>query len=916
MYGPALAGPDSNRERVTMRPDERDINDEIRAHLALSIKERIEGGEDPEAARRAALDEIGYLPTVRDSVRRVWYSRWFDAITALGREMRFGLRSLLRAKGLAVTVVITLALGIGANAAIFSVVRGVLLRPLVNRDEDRLVYIRQSAPGFNTENMTFSVPEINDIKARATTIAAFGDFSMIEFTLLGVGEPRLIHAGVVGGSYFEVMGLRPVLGRLLNASDDGAGAAGAVILTHRFWTSFFKSDPSVIGKPIQLGSRTATIVGVLEPCVPYPVDTEIIANMVTSPHHLGATMNVERVHRMTELFGRLAPGASVEAARTELTAAYAAMVREHPEAYSANANVRLSVTPLRDQITAPARTILLVLLGAAAVVFVIACSNVANLILARSVRREGELAVRAALGASHGALRRTLLAESLVLCGAGAVLGVLLARPLVSIVAEYAARFSVRALEVTVDNTVLWVGAGLAMAAAVLLAYVPRLPTSNAPTGLGLTSGSVRITPSTNRRLRVFATTQIAFSFVLLAGAGTLVATLIALQSANTGFLTQEILAFDIPPVSLGSAPPSPRPATTSRPASNAVPSIPPEQTPDLYREVTQRVGRLPGVDGVVGGLIVPWRDTGRWRPIQFTVEGYTPANGEDNPYARERTVGPGFFAMLGVPVIAGREFTEDDRIGSERVAIVSQPVAQRLFSNGDALNRKLWKTAALSASGAPNLAPYRIIGVVADVDDEHVDRVPAMTVYTPYRGKSLPWRMFVRTAGDPYAVVPAVTRIIRDLSANQAVERPATLEDIRAQVLSPERLNAFVTSGFAGIALLIAVVGVSGVLAFSVSARTREFGVRLAIGSSPRHLLMRVLSEGVSIVIVGIVAGAVSGYVFAVVASSYLEHMRFPGVLPVLAAATVLAGAAVLASLMPAARAARVDVLQALKSE
>jgi putative ABC transport system permease protein len=338
-----------------MRPDDHEIDDEIRGHLALSTQERVARGEDPAAARRAALDELGYIGDVRESMRRVWYSRWFDAVAALGREMRIGLRSLMRAKGLAVTVVVTLALGIGANAAIFSVVRGVLLRPLVNRGEDRLVYIRQSAPGVGTENLTFSVPEINDIKARATTIAAFGDFSTIEFTLLGIGEPRLIHAGVVGGSYFDVMGLRPVLGRLLNATDDGAGAAGAVVLTHRFWTTFFNSDPTVIGRTLRLGPRTATIVGVLEPCVPYPVDTEIIANMVTSPHHLGATMNVERMHRMTDLFGRLAPDASVEAARAELTAAHAAIVREHPEAYSARANVQLSVTPLRDQITAPAR---------------------------------------------------------------------------------------------------------------------------------------------------------------------------------------------------------------------------------------------------------------------------------------------------------------------------------------------------------------------------------------------------------------------------------------------------------------------------------------------------------------------------------------------------------------------------------
>jgi predicted permease len=898
------------------RPGNRDLDDEIRGHLALAIKERIERGEDPAAARRAALREFGYIPQVRESMRRVWYGRWFDAAVALGREMRIGLRSLFRTRGLAITVVVTLALGIGANAAIFSVVRGVLLRPLVNRGEDRLVYIRQSAPGVGTENLTFSVPEMNDLKARATTIAAFGDFSTIDFTPLGLGEPRLIHAGVVGGSYFEVMGLRPVLGRLLNATDDGPSAAGAVVLTHRFWTRFFNRDPTVVGRAIRLGSRTATIVGVLEPSVPYPVDTEIIANMVTSPHHLGATMNVERMHRMTELFGRLAAGASVEGARAELTAAHATIVQAHPEAYSPGANLRLTVTPLREQITAPARTVLLLLLAAAGVVFVIACSNVANLILARSVRREGELALRAALGASRGALRRTLLAESLVLCGIGAILGIALARPFVSVVAQFASRFSVRALEVTVDDSVLWVGAGLAIAAAVLLAYVPRLPSSTAPTGLGLAGGTIRITPVTNRRLRVFATTQIGFSFVLLAGAGMLVAALIALQTAQTGFLTRQVLAFDVPPLSLGSSSRSTRAAATSSPASIRPLSSPAEPAPDLYREVMERVGRLPGVDGVVGGMFVPWRDTGRWRPIQFTVDGYTPADGEDNPYARERYVGPGFFAVLGIPLVAGREFTEADRAGGEGVVIVSRAIAQRLFPNGDALNRTFWRIASLSQSVGVKPLPFRIVGVVADVDDESVDGAPAMTVYATYRPKGVPERMFVRTSGDPYALVPAVTRIIRDLSADQAVERPATLEDVRAEVLTPERLNAFVASGFAGIALLIAVVGVSGVLAFSVSARTREFGVRLAIGSSPRDLLMRVLSEGASIVAAGIAAGAASGYVCAAVASSYFENIRFPGVPTVLAAATVLAVAAVVASLLPAARAARVDVLQALRSE
>jgi putative ABC transport system permease protein len=325
-------------------------------------------------------------------------------------------------------------------------------------------------------------------------VTAFGDFSVTEFTIVGVGEPRRVRAGVVGGSYFDVMGLRPLIGRLLDATDDGPHAAGAVVLTHRFWTTAFQGDPGVVGRSIRLSDRPATIVGVLEPSVPYPTETEIIANVVTSPHHLGATMVDGRAHRMTELFARVAPGVDLETARAEIRAAHGAMLEEHGEAYPVNADYRISAVRLRDQIVAPARTILLVLLAASALIFVVACSNVANLILARSVRRERELAVRAGLGASRGALRRTLLAESVVLCGAGALLAMLIARPMVTVLSRYASRFSVRALDVTVDATVLWVGVGLSLTAAVLLAFVPRLPSADAANGFGLSTGSPRIT--------------------------------------------------------------------------------------------------------------------------------------------------------------------------------------------------------------------------------------------------------------------------------------------------------------------------------------------------------------------------------------------------------------------------------------
>jgi predicted permease len=820
----------------------------------------------------------------------------------LVRDLKMAVRSLARTKGLAITVVLTLALGIGANAAIFSVVRGVLLRPLVNRDEDRLIYIRQSAPGIGVENTTFSVPEIQDIESRVKTVSAFGDFSQMGFSAVGLGEPREVRAGVVDGSYFEVMGLHPVLGRLLDAHDDGPKAAGAIVLTYRFWTTVMKKDPSVIGKTVKLdsgdpsGARVATIVGVLEPSVPYPAETEIISNIVTSPHHLSATMVTGRVHRMTELFGRLAPGADIESARAELGTVYGAMIAQHPETYTHNAEFRISAVRLRDQVTSRAKNVLWVLLAASVLVFIIACSNAANLILARTVRREGELAIRAALGATAGSLRRVLLADSLLLCGAGAALGVLSARPMVAILARYASRFSVRALDLKVDSSMLWVGALLAVVAAVLLAFVPRLPSADAANGLNIASGGVRITGSTGRRLRIFAVTQIAASFMLLAGAGMLLKTLLALQSARSGFDTHNVLALNVPVVTEG--------RTT-------------EQIQGFYKEAMRQIAALPGVDRVAVGTAVPWRDAGIWGSgFEYSADGHAHGPGEEDPRAMFRTVSPGFFAALGVPIIAGRDFNDADRKDTEKVVIVSQSLAQRMFPNQDAVNHHMMWTDPVMKFIDISEEPRRIVGVAADLDDQNVVPGPAVTVYHPLEQELGGGRLFVHTHSDPYALVPAITRIIRDMSVDQPVEHAATLEDVRAEVLTPDRLNALVFGGFAAVALAIAVIGVAGVLVFSVSGRTREFGIRLALGAQPRHLLTSVIVQGAVMAAAGVVAGAVCGYALARLASSYVVDMRMPGVVPVVASALVLLGAAVIASVLPAARAARVDVMEALRSE
>jgi putative ABC transport system permease protein len=828
------------------------------------------------------------------------------------RDLRVAAHSLIRTPGLAIAVVLTLALGIGANAAIFTLVRGVLLKPLVNRGEDRLIYIRQSAPGIGDENATFSVPELQDLRASVKTLSAFGDFSAMDFTMIGLGEPRSIQGGVVGGNYFDVMGLRPVLGRLIGPQDDGAKAAGVVVLTYRFWADSLHKDPSVIGKTVRLGSigeRSATVIGVLEPCVPYPQDTEIISNLVTSPHHLSATMVTGRIHRMTELFGRLAPGVTLNQARAELNTAYSAMKKDHPESYSKEGDFRIGARLLRDQITSGARTVLLVLLAASGLVFIIACSNVANLILARTVRREGELTVRVALGASRGALRRMLLAESLLLCGAGAALGVVSAQPMVAVLARYASRFSIRALDFRVDSTLLWVGAALAIVAAVILAFVPHLPSTGTSSGLSMSSGSVRITSSTRRRQRIFAVTQIAASFVLLAGASMLITTLIALQRTQTGLDTQHVLAVDVPAMSNGKTP---------------------QQVIDFYKEAIRRVNTLPGVSNTAFGNVVPWRDAGGPTApgLQFSADGHVHAPGVEDPRAQWRSISPGFFAALGVPIIAGRDFNALDyqanKNNEEPVVIVSATLAQRMFPNQDAVNRHVfWTDPVLQFFGGSDpemkrlLAPHRIIGVTADIDDAHVIPGPVVTIYSPFEDAPLfGGRLFIHTGANPYSLVTPVTRIIRDMSADQPVERAATLEDIRAEVLTPDRLNSVVFGVFAAIALAIAVVGVAGVLAFSVSARTREFGIRLALGSEPQRLLEGVIAEGTVMAAAGVLAGAAFGFVLARLAGKYFLDVRMPGALPVFVSAFLLMAVAVIASVLPAARAARVDVMEALRSE
>jgi predicted permease len=389
---------------------------------------------------------------------------------------------------------------------------------------------------------------------------------------------------------------------------------------------------------------------------------------------------------------------------------------------------------------------------------------------------------------------------------------------------------------------------------------------------------------------------QIAASFVLVAAAGSFVKTLLALEAAQTPFDTHHVLSINVPVIHNGKTP---------------------AQIVDYYREATRRIRELPGVENVAVGTDVPWRASANFA-LQVAVDGHIPAPGEERPRPFVRIITPGFFATLGLPILEGRDFTEADRESSEPVAIISQSAARRIFPHGALDHHLTWNDPLLKFIPMINLAPQRIIGVVADMDDLNVVPVPTMTLYRPFAQEAVMGggNLFVHVASNPYALVKPVTRIMHSMSADQPVEHAATLDDVRAEVLSSDRLNVIVFGVFAGVALLIAVVGVAGVLAFSVSGRTREFGIRLAVGSAPRHLLIRVIAEGAAMAIGGLAVGLACGYGLAQLAGTFLGDLKMPDLLPVAGSAFVLLLAAVIASVIPAARAARVDVMQALRAE
>ncbi|HMA24876.1 MAG TPA: ABC transporter permease, partial [Gemmatimonadaceae bacterium] len=819
---------------------ERDLAEEFRFHIEHEAAElAVLHHLPPDEARRRALLAFGGVEKWRESHHDARGTRWLEDTW---RDVTLAVRSLRRNRGFAVAVVLTLALGIGLNTAMFTVLRGTLLRSLPNRDGQRLVYLRQSAHGLRQENQAFSVPEVADYRGASKTLSAIAEYSSMTFTLVADDDqPVHVRTGIISGNYFDVMGLEPVAGRLLNPGDDGKDAASVAVLSHPFWMQHFGGDPRIVGRTLRINDQMSTIVGVVQPAPLYPQRTDVFVNTVTSPHHLSATMVTNRTHRMSELFARLAPDSTLEQARAEIGRIASNVFRDHPETYDKASQYTITVSPLRQALNERASLMLWLLMGAAGFVLLIACANVANLTLMRGVKREREMLVRAALGAGRWRLRRLLLVENLTLALLGGALGVLVAFAGLKMLVAFAAQLTPRADEIRVDGVVLAVGLATSVAAAVALSFVSRIGRESVPVAGRVTT----LSRGRQRFQQSLVIAQIAVCMVLLTGAGLLVRTIAKLQAVETGVRVDHVLTLEMPiDVSLEHF-------AAQQAATHAT-----------FERVRNRVAALPGVQIAGIGSDVPL--TRSIMVFDVKAEGRAPATNEPTPRAMSKSVDPHYFEAAGMPLLAGRGFGATDGRAAPSVAVLNKTLAEKLFGNENPIGRRVaWTGELLKVT--PFTGDWRtVVGVVGDTRDEGLDGDPTPTMFLPFaQGPVIVGALIVRTKSDPVLLQSEVVRTIREIAPQQLIEHVATLEQVRDQTVAPRRLNALFIVSFGTLALVIAMVGIAGVLAFSVSSRTSEIGIRMSFGADAGRVRRMILGEGGVLLAAGLAVG-LAGALFA----------------------------------------------------
>jgi len=843
---------------------------------------------------RTVIDIFGSAASARIAL---WAETWGGWMTGWRFRLGTAVRQLVRTPGYSVAFAITLGVAVGVNSAVFSVVHGAVLSPLPFDDADRVVYLKQSIGASGVGNTSFSFIEVDDFRSASRTVGEFVEYGDWEFTVLKDGQPHRGVGGLVTSNFFDVLGMRPAAGRLLEAADDAVGSEPVMVLTWSYWEQEYGEDPGVVGRFVELENLDqpfvrARIIGVLEPGVHYTGSRrpDFYVNYAANDHYQSAAMRDSRSHRMTDLFARVAPGASIADARGELRSIAGEMYSEHADVYPADMGYDLEVVPWEAELSRDGRAIFFTLMGTVGIVLLLAAFNVANLVLTRLVRRERSLRIRAALGATGWELRLQLTVENVILGLTGGVLGIALAVLSRDLLVSYASRFTVRADEIAVDGVVLGVTLAVAVGVSALLAWLPGLPISPGTEGA---AAAQRATDSRWRRRvqRGLVVGQLALSFALLNGSVLLVRSMIELAAVDPGFETENTVSVRVPT----------GPSGVPLPVGEQ-----PEWKPTL--------AEIEAHPAVVSVATATWAPLGNVRPTALGVR----IDGSSDEFRGNLTaannVSLGYFDVLDIPLLAGRRFTQNDASDAPPVVILSASMARTHFGTDDPVGRSITFTPDLQNEFFER--EYQIVGVVGDVTVRAPGSDRVDTYYRPAAQTGYGPEIVMVTRGSASGVTSFVREAVGRLDPSMPVESAEPLQLRMEQANAPRRLNAVLFGGFAALALLIAAIGVLATLAFSVSQRIREFGIRVALGARRGEVLWSVMRDGAAITAVAMVVGGAATLALGRVLSGLLYGVPASDPISMVLTATILAAVALGAAYVPALRATRTDPAVALRAE
>lgn len=870
------------------RKFERDLDTELHFHIEHQTEQNIRRGMSPEEARRTARLTVGGVEQVKEECRDARFGR---AVEATLQDIRYGLRILRKNPGFALTAIITLALGIGANTAIFSVVYGVLLRPLPYRDGGQLVVLHQVAAKVNVPDVPFSPQEIFDYRDHNRTLHDLVEHHTMTFLLLGKDSAERVQTAVVSANFFDVLGVRPLYGRTFVPSDDDPHADAVLVLSYKYWQARHGGDPNIVGKVFQMNNRPHTVIGVLPPIPQYPTEADVYMPTSACPFRSNPRNIANRQFRLMTAFGRLKPGVPLKQAQADLSTIASRMEKAYPSIYPKKYGYGITAAPLRDELTRRARTTFLILLAAAGFVLLIACANVANLLLARLLKLERELAVRTALGASKIRLIRQLLTESVLLSLAGGALGLLLAPSAVTLLSRFAERFTTRAAEIKIDTPILLFTLLVSLATGFLFGLAPAFSGRQVSDALKLGSGR---TTSTRRRQQLrglLVIAQVAVSFMLLIGAGLMIRSLLRLEQVNPGFNPDRLLTMRLTP-------------SFSHYRTN-------DQFVSLSHKILERVGDVGAVQSVALASNFPFNPQGIASgpgATAFEIEGRSQSKGELALIVDTTTVSPDYFQTIRQPILEGRNFTGHDDPKTLGVAIINQTMAHHRWPTEDPIGKRV-----TFDSGKTWI---KIIGVVADTKEYGLSRPTSDEIYLPVDQAGFGGNLVVRTSLDPLTLSPLIRTALHTVDPQLAIDQVATLERLEHDSFASPRVLTMLLGLFAALALVISASGIAGVMALMVSQRTHELGIRMALGARRDSVLRMVVQQGLGYAFAGTLAGIVGAIALTHLLSSLLFATSPTDILTFIVVSLIFLSVAAVACFIPARQVTSIDPVIALRQE